>query len=171
MMLGVATVGLAATGRVATNGGSVGTPLTTCSNGGSAGTPLIGYERWHCLHKGKPEVLDAFYATPNPSIHVPPLPLPDGQWHIVWSHRLLRKWQEWIDSPLVEEETLYLKGGCTGPKGNYHTEARARARAHRHVNDSEHCCQKPALFVLSMCTALFPWGGHLPHSTKGESPK
>jgi hypothetical protein len=32
----------------------------------SAGTPLIGYERWHCLHKGKPEVLDDFYATPNP---------------------------------------------------------------------------------------------------------
>ena len=63
------------------------------------------------------------------------------------SHRLLRTWQEWIDSPLVEEETLYLEGGCTGPKCNYHTEARARARAHRHVNDSEHCCQKPALFV------------------------
>ena len=53
-MLGVATVGLAATGRAATNGGSAGTPLITCSNGGSAGTPFIGYERWHCLDKGKP---------------------------------------------------------------------------------------------------------------------
>jgi len=72
------TVGLAATGRVATNGGSAGTPLTTCSNGGSAGTPLIGYERWHCLHKGKPEVLDAFYATPKP-IH-PGASLATARW-------------------------------------------------------------------------------------------
>ena len=62
----------------------------------------------------------------TPSIHVPPLPLPDGQWHIVWCHRLFRKYQEWIDSPLVEEETLYLKGGCTGPKGNYHTEGKGQ---------------------------------------------
>ena len=62
----------------------------------------------------------------TPSIHVPPLALPDGQWHIVWSHRLLRTWQEWIDSPLVEEETLYLKGGCVGPKGNYHTEGKGQ---------------------------------------------
>ena len=128
-MLGVATLGLAATGRVATNGGSAGTPLTTCNNGGSAGTPLVGYERLHCLRKGEPEVLDAFYAMPNPSIHVPPLALPDGQWHIVWSHRLLRKGQEWIDSPLVEEETLYLKGGCTGPKGNYHTEGKGQGKS------------------------------------------
>ena len=65
-MLGVATVGLAATGRVAINGGSAGTPLTTCINGGSVGTPLIGYETWHCLHRGEPKVLDAFYATPKP---------------------------------------------------------------------------------------------------------
>ncbi len=42
------------------------------------------------------------------------------------SHRLLRTWQEWIDSPLVEEETLYLKEGCTGPKGNYHTEGKGQ---------------------------------------------
>ena len=102
--------------------------ITTCSNGGSAGTPLIGYERWHCLHRGEPKVLDAFYATPHPSIHVPPLPLPDGPWHMVWSHRLLRKWQEWIDSPLVEEETLHLKKEAALALKAI-TTLRARARA------------------------------------------
>ena len=125
-MLGVATVGLAATGRVATNGGSVGTPLTTCSNGGSVGTPLIGYERWHCLHKGKPEVLDACYATPNPSIHVPTLALPDGHWHIVGSDSGHLKWQHVFDSPLVEDENLYRKGRRTGPKGNFRTEGKGQ---------------------------------------------
>ena len=69
----------------------------------------MGHERWHCPHKGEPKVLEAFYATPNPSIQVPPLPPPDGHWHIVWGHRGHLKWQQWIDSPLVEDENLYLK--------------------------------------------------------------
>jgi hypothetical protein len=29
---------------------------------------------------------------------------------------------------LVEEEDLYLKGGCTGPKGNYHTEGKGQGK-------------------------------------------
>ena len=104
-------------------------PITTCSNGGSAGTPLIGYERWHCLHRGEPKVLEAFYAIPKPSFHAPPLPLPDGHWHIVWSHHDHRKWQQGIDSPLVVEENVCLKGGCTGPKCNYHTEGKGQGKS------------------------------------------
>ena len=90
---------------------------------------LIGHERWYCPHRGEPKVLEAFYATPNPSIQVPPLPPPDGHWHIVWSHRGHRKWQQWIDSPLVEDENLYLKGGRTGPKGNFHTKGKGQGKS------------------------------------------
>ena len=99
------------------------------NNGGSAGTPLIGYEMWHCPHRGEPKVLEAFYATADPSIQVPPLPPPDGHWHIVWSHRGPRAWQQWIDSALVEDESLYLKGGRTGPKGNFHTEGKGLGKS------------------------------------------
>ena len=61
------------------------------------------------MHRDEPKVLEAFYATPNPSIKVPPLPPPDGHWHMVWSYSGHRKWQQWIDSPLVEDENLYVK--------------------------------------------------------------
>ena len=54
------------------------------------------------------------------------MPPPDGQWHVVWKHCGHQTWQQWIDSPLVEEENLYVKGGFTGPKGNYHTEGKGQ---------------------------------------------
>ena len=41
---------------------------------------LIGYERWYQPRRGDPKLLEAFYASPNPSAHVPPCPPPNGQW-------------------------------------------------------------------------------------------
>ena len=35
---------------------------------------LIGYERWYQPRRGDPKLLEAFYASPNPSAHVPPTP-------------------------------------------------------------------------------------------------
>ena len=128
---GAATGGMATTWKVTNNNGSAGTPHNNLHDWAwpSDEWLLMGHERWHCPHKGAPKVLEAFYATPNPSIKVPPLPTPDGHWHIVWSHHGHRKWQQWIDSPLVEDENLYLKGGRTGPKGNVHTEGKGHGKS------------------------------------------
>ena len=86
---------------------------------------LFGYERWYFPRRGEPKVLEAFYATPNPSVQVPPLPLPDGHWHIAGSHNGHLKWQQLIDSPLVEDENLYLKGAALALRATSTLRARA----------------------------------------------
>ena len=81
---------------------------------------LIGYERWYQPRRGDPKLLEAFYATPNPSAHVHPCPPPDGHWHMCWSHSGVLKYSYWTEEVLVEDDALYLKGrGKTGPKGNF----------------------------------------------------
>ena len=47
---------------------------------------LIGYERWYQRPKGDAKLLEAFYATTNPSVHRPPCPAPNGYWHICYNH-------------------------------------------------------------------------------------
>ena len=70
--------------------------------------------------QGDPKLLEAFYATPNPSAHVHPCPPPDGHWHMCWSHSGVLKYSYWTEEVLVEDDVLYLKGrGKTGPKGNF----------------------------------------------------
>jgi len=101
----------------------------------------IGYARWYCSHRGKPKVLEAFYAIPNPRSRRLPCHRHMRHWHIVWDQCGHRKWQQWIDSPLVEEENLYLKGGRTGPKGNFHTTCKGQGKNQRHVNGAEQRCQ------------------------------
>ena len=129
--VGAATAGWATTGK-ATSNGRVG--WHSHNNLSDWAWPsdeclLIGYERWYYARRKEPKVLEAFYATHNPSIQVPPLPPPDGHWHIVWSHRGHRIWRQWIDSPLVEDENLYLKKGRTGPKGNLHTKDKGQGKS------------------------------------------
>ena len=57
------------------------------------------------------------------------MPLPDGQWHIVWSHRGHWKWHQWFDSPLVEDDNLYLKEAALALKATSTLRARGKARA------------------------------------------
>ena len=86
---------------------------------------LIGYERWYQPRRGDPKLLEAFYASPNPSARVPPCPPPDGHWHMCWSHSGALKYSYWTEEVLVEDDVLYLKGdGKTGPKGNFCTKGR-----------------------------------------------
>ena len=71
---------------------------------------LIGYERWYQPRRGHPKLLEAFYATPNPSAHVHPCPPPDGHWHMCWSHSGVLTQSYWTEEVLVEDDVLYLKG-------------------------------------------------------------
>ena len=86
---------------------------------------FIGYEKWYQRPKGDPKLLEAFYATPNHSVHRPPCPAPNGYWHLCYNHTGRQTWQEWVGThPLVEHDDgqRYLKGGRSGPKGNFHFE-------------------------------------------------
>ena len=86
---------------------------------------LIGYKRWYQPRRGHPKLLEAFYASPNPSARVPPCPPPDGHWHMCWSHSGALKYSYWTEAVLVEDDELYLKGSSkTGPKGNFFAEGK-----------------------------------------------
>ena len=76
---------------------------------------LIGYERWGYFRKGD-RLLEACYATPNPSTTQPPLREPDGHWHMAWHPNGSLRTSGWSDQVLVDDHP-YLKGGHTGPKG------------------------------------------------------
>ena len=41
----------------------------------------------------------------------------------------IEKWQQWIDSSLVEDENLYLKAGRAGPICNFHTKGKGRGKS------------------------------------------
>jgi len=82
---------------------------------------LIGYERWYYPRKGEPKLREAFYATPNPTTQPPPCPPPNGHWHVCYSPRGRETWRQWVGTPLAQDDQLYLKGGNTGPKGNFDT--------------------------------------------------
>ena len=43
---------------------------------------------------------------------------------MTWSHKGNQTWCEWHATPLIEEQQLYLKGGHTGPKGEFHTKGK-----------------------------------------------
>jgi len=89
---------------------------------------LIGYERWYYPRRGEPKLREAFYATPNPSTQ-PPLCLPpNGHWHLVYSKSGRETLRQWVATPLTEDDQLYLKGGNTGPKGNFYTEAENKGK-------------------------------------------
>ena len=83
---------------------------------------LIGYERWYQRPRGIRSSSRPFYATPNPSVHRPPCPAPTGYWHVCYNHNGRQTWQQWVGAPLVDvdEDQRYLKGGRSGPKGNFH---------------------------------------------------
>ena len=59
---------------------------------------------------------------PTPSVHKPPCPAPNGYWHVCYNHSGRQTWQQWVGTPIVKnnEDQLYLKGGRSGPKGNFH---------------------------------------------------
>ena len=74
---------------------------------------LIGCERWHQRPRGALSSSRPFYANPTPLAHRPPCPAPSGYWHVCYSHSGRQTWQQWVGTPLVEddEDQLYLKGG------------------------------------------------------------
>ena len=90
---------------------------------------LIGWERWYQPINGKSKLLEAYYNTPNPSTTLPPCSAPDGHWHMTWSHRGNLTWSAWHEGPLLDDSPHYLKGGRTGPKGEFRAEWRTKGKA------------------------------------------
>jgi hypothetical protein len=106
--------GKARAGNVATNDGSGGTIPTPSGTG--VGHPTTGSSsgtRGGTKGLGNSKLVEAFSATPNPSAHRPPCPAPNGYWHVCYNHSGRQTWQQWVGTPLVEddEDQLYLKGG------------------------------------------------------------
>ena len=62
--------------------------------------------------QGDPKLLEAFYATPNPSAHRPLRPAPNGYWHVCYNHSGRMTWQQ------DDADHIYLIG-CSGSKGNF----------------------------------------------------
>ena len=86
---------------------------------------LVGHERWCQPVTSRSKLLEAFYNTPNPSSTRPPLPAPNGHWHMCWSHRGREAWCQYHDTPAEEESQPYLKGGRMGPKGEFRTKGKS----------------------------------------------
>jgi len=89
---------------------------------------LIGHEKWYQPHIGNPKLREAFYVHPNPSMTPPHLLTPpNGHWHVRYSTRGNETLCQWTPLPLTEDapDRLYLKGGPTGPKGNFHCKGAA----------------------------------------------
>ena len=122
-MLAATICGKARIGKAATSGGLVGTILTASGTGvGHLTTGSSLGTRGGTNGPVGAKLIEAFYATPNPSVHRPPCPAPNGYWHICYNHTGRQTWQEWVGTPLVDddEDQRYLKGGRSGPKGNFH---------------------------------------------------
>ena len=64
---------------------------------------------------------------------------------MTWSHKGNLTWSEWHEGPLLDESPHYLKGGRTGPKGEFrtagkgewHTKGKSKAKGKSTVNASE----------------------------------